>query len=1185
VRDSAHGVLGGRRVHIRREPSSGSRFGFRLATTLVALTLVSLRVVATDPPEAQAVLADLQVLASSQSEYMVPTSIPADGSRAVENDIMQFLANVPDGSTVRFQPNGVYGQNLTIVVTDRKNLIIDGNGSTFKKLLPTDASRVNNANWRIVGGDGVTIQNMVVYGAFDPPPRGTAGQGFPSDHGIWVKGAQNAQIRDVRLFNIAGDFLACDPDTRQGGDYATAPPCRNVLVDGLHGEHAGRHGIAATHADGFTVQNSTIVDSQNEGIDLEIDVAGELMRNIRLLNNEFNGTFGPAIFVPFGSWPTVGGITIRGNKVLGAPDLCWPVIDIAGSTRDIFIQDNELRAKGDGIRLSNVASGEISGNAIENVLFGAACGSPPEHVPVRLTNSAVSEFNNSSTGFCPCSLFSPSATPSVVNLGGPVEVGVKFRADVTGAVRGVRFYKGAGDSGTHVANLWTQSGTHLRSATFDAETASGWQQANFASPVFLQAGRTYVASYHTDSGLVASTEDYFATSGVDVPPLHAPAATDDPNGVYSFGPSAFPLETSSASNYWVDVVFANVVAPRVTLRSPSAGFTNVSQDTKVTVSFSEPVAPTMSVTLTADLSRVPAALSYDPGTWTATLTPTSLLNPSTKYTVTLRDVVNESGFPMPEPVSWTFTTTGPTTTTTTTPTTTTTTTAPTTTTTTTPPGGGSPASVRAVASARSSSAATSLVVPVPAGVGAGQYLLAAVAVTNGREAINAPAGWTKLADAGLTGRADPHLATFSRFATADEPAFHRFSWATATGASGAIMALSGVHPATPLDGSPQGAASGFVTTPWTGPSITTTTADDLLVTCWTTQGAFSQSPDPAEVELFDTSGAGPTNTYLACDSSGPVGPGTHSRSVRTTAGNFGVTGAAQILAVRAATTMTATAGTTTTTTTTTTASTTTTTGPTTTTTTTTAPTTTTTTTPPGGGSPASVRAVASARSSSAATSLVVPVPAGVGAGQYLLAAVAVTNGREAINAPAGWTKLADAGLTGRADPHLATFSRFATADEPAFHRFSWATATGASGAIMALSGVHPATPLDGSPQGAASGFVTTPWTGPSITTTTADDLLVTCWTTQGAFSQSPDPAEVELFDTSGAGPTNTYLACDSSGPVGPGTHSRSVRTTAGNFGVTGAAQILAVRAATTTTATAGTTTTTTTTTTDRKSVV
>ena len=125
-----------------------------------------------------------------------------------------------------------------------------------------------------------------------------------------------------------------------------------------------------------------------------------------------------------------------------------------------------------------------------------------------------------------------------------------------GVISGVRFYKGATNTGTPVGHLWSSTGTLLASATFTNETASGRQQVTFATPVTIAANTTYVASYHTDAGNYALTGSQFATAGVDSPPLHALAnGVDGPNAVYVYGVSAFPTQTFSANNYWVDVIF------------------------------------------------------------------------------------------------------------------------------------------------------------------------------------------------------------------------------------------------------------------------------------------------------------------------------------------------------------------------------------------------------------------------------------------------------------------------------------------------------------------------------------------------------------------------------------------------------------------------------------------------------
>jgi len=155
-------------------------------------------------------------------------------------------------------------------------------------------------------------------------------------------------------------------------------------------------------------------------------------------------------------------------------------------------------------------------------------------------------------------IFSPTDTPAVVTNNDPnaVELGVKFVSAASGEITGIRFYKGVQNTGTHLGDLWTSTGTLLASATFTNETASGWQQVNFTTPVHVQAGVTYIASYHTNVGEYSSTDFYFDNAGHTNGSLTATGS--GLNGVYAYGTGPnFPSNISIVigDNYWVDVVF------------------------------------------------------------------------------------------------------------------------------------------------------------------------------------------------------------------------------------------------------------------------------------------------------------------------------------------------------------------------------------------------------------------------------------------------------------------------------------------------------------------------------------------------------------------------------------------------------------------------------------------------------
>ena len=112
---------------------------------------------------------------------------------------------------------------------------------------------------------------------------------------------------------------------------------------------------------------------------------------------------------------------------------------------------------------------------------------------------------------CPCTIWDPSSAPQspAEDDNSAIEVGVKFRPAVNGTISAIRFYKGSGNTGTHVGHLWTAGGQQLAAVNFTGETATGWQQANLASPVTVTAGTTYVASYYAPVGRYAEDEFYF----------------------------------------------------------------------------------------------------------------------------------------------------------------------------------------------------------------------------------------------------------------------------------------------------------------------------------------------------------------------------------------------------------------------------------------------------------------------------------------------------------------------------------------------------------------------------------------------------------------------------------------------------------------------------------------------------
>ncbi len=279
---------------------------------------------------------------------------------------------------------------------------------------------------------------------------------------------------------------------------------------------------------------------------------------------------------------------------------------------------------------------------------------------------------------CPCSIWNDSTLPDVASVtdNQPIEVGVRFQVDIDGYVTGLRFYKGNLNTGTHIGHLWTNTGIQLAEATFTGESTSGWQEVTLASPVAVQAGTTYVASYHSTGYFADNNSPYFTSGNVAAytnPPVRAMTdGVDGSNGVFKYGASAFPDQTWSQSNYWVDVVFATTVSPDTTPPvvnsvAPANNATNAPISTNISAVFDEPLdAATVSGTTfelrDAAAMLVPATVTYNNTLHTATLAPSAALAYSTVYTATLKGgttdprIKDQAGNALVADQTWTFTT-------------------------------------------------------------------------------------------------------------------------------------------------------------------------------------------------------------------------------------------------------------------------------------------------------------------------------------------------------------------------------------------------------------------------------------------------------------------------------------------------------------------------------------------------
>lgn len=274
------------------------------------------------------------------------------------------------------------------------------------------------------------------------------------------------------------------------------------------------------------------------------------------------------------SWANIGGAT---STTLSVPSttiamngyqyraifttaLCAPVTSsaatltiISGKTYNISFSTNSNRSSG-----AFAQGASFSGN---RYLFTSLNSDATNFSPTGITS--VSYWLDSQTTGPATTFFAANTVPANLTTGDSttnLELGMKFTSNVSGQITAVRFYKAPTNTGTHIGNVWSATGTLLGTQTFVGETASGWQEQVLNTPVNIVAGTSYTVSYHTTNGQWSMNNPYFAaqvTSGTFTAPVNA--------GVYNYAaPPAFPSPTSGyGANYWVDFKFVPTGAPPV----------------------------------------------------------------------------------------------------------------------------------------------------------------------------------------------------------------------------------------------------------------------------------------------------------------------------------------------------------------------------------------------------------------------------------------------------------------------------------------------------------------------------------------------------------------------------------------------------------------------------------------------
>jgi hypothetical protein len=237
--------------------------------------------------------------------------VPANVDRTCRTDVTAplnaWLASVPDSWTARFQGGGCFRIDGTLRLTDRSNLVVDGDGAVFWPGIVGGGGRVA---WRLVGGTRVTLENMTINGA---NPHGLYDPSLESQHGVEIQGTTYVDINHTIIKATFGDFIYfAASKTAQSTGYVH----QNTLTT------AGRNGVTVVAGSHITIDHNSISHVTYAMIDLEPSHALAGAFAIIIDSN----TFGPGARYMVGVITTYGSVhdvVVTNNRLAPNMMMSW----------------------------------------------------------------------------------------------------------------------------------------------------------------------------------------------------------------------------------------------------------------------------------------------------------------------------------------------------------------------------------------------------------------------------------------------------------------------------------------------------------------------------------------------------------------------------------------------------------------------------------------------------------------------------------------------------------------------------------------------------------------------------------------------------------------------------------------------------------------------------------------------
>jgi hypothetical protein len=279
--------------------------------------------------------------ASSHGVVQVPSSIDATGEDDVARALQRFVDRVPDGSVINFSPAGTYRLSHGIRLTDRTDLVFDGNGATL--LLIGSGDLVASSAFFLADHDtGITIQDFTIVG--NNPTSGTPAAyhyGIEDQMGVAIYGGEDIEVTRVHFRDLFGDCVYI-------GSTGTHVWSSRVRFTDSTCTSTGRHGVTIIAGQDVLIEDVTFDQIGMFVVDIEPDDALQGASGVTVRDN-WVGTYG--LNSLFTSWllaaegaegAVVSDVELIGNVISGsaASGHEGKALGLHVTVRDIGVREN-----------------------------------------------------------------------------------------------------------------------------------------------------------------------------------------------------------------------------------------------------------------------------------------------------------------------------------------------------------------------------------------------------------------------------------------------------------------------------------------------------------------------------------------------------------------------------------------------------------------------------------------------------------------------------------------------------------------------------------------------------------------------------------------------------------------------------------------------------------------------------